>query len=134
MFHAFFWIFSLGMCVGQVWLIFSIPESHLKTLFPLGHFTPCHLAYIEWFSRFPAHPNPNPKLYKVSCAFAYDGKHLASVVPISLNTRSVHLFPKWRWNADTVCMWSYSKVLEECEVFYLNSFKDHHTFYNVYWI
>jgi len=123
--------FLLGMRIGQIRVIFSIPESQIKTLFSLDHVPPRHLAYVEWFSRFSAHPDPNLKMYKVSRSFANE-ERLASIIPVSLIQRSVHLFPKWGQNSDIIHSWTSSNVLEECQVFYLNSFKDRHTYYNVY--
>ena len=123
--------FLLGMRIGQIRVIFSIPESQIKTLFSSGHVPPRHLAYVEWFSRFSAHPDPNLKMYKVSRSFANE-EQLASIIPVSLIQRSVHLFPKWGQNSDIIHSWTSSNVLEECQVFYLNSFKDRLTYYNVY--
>ena len=120
-----------GMRVGQVRVIFSLPESQSRILFPSGQFPPHHLAYIEWFSRFPSHTDPHLKLYKLSRVIT-NGERLASIVPVSLIQRSVHLFPKWGRNAAGIALWSSETVLEQCDVFYFNSFKDRHTYYNVY--
>ena len=121
------------MCVGQVQVIFSLPESQSKYLFPSGKLPPCHLAYIEWFSCFHLHPDPHLKMYKVSCSIMAEGDKLASIVPVSLIQQSVHLFPKWGQNLNAEGIsWTSDNVLEQCDVFYLNSFKDCHTYYNVY--
>lgn len=119
------------MRVGQVRVIFSLPDSHLQSLFTSGHFPPRHLAYIEWFSRFTTNPNPDLKMYKVSRVVS-NSERLASIVPVSLIQRSVHLFPKWGQNPARIASWTTENVLDECDTFYLNSFKDRHTFYNVY--
>lgn len=119
------------MRVGQVEVIFSLPESQLKNLFPSGQFPPHHLAYIEWFSRFPSQTDPNLKMYKLSRSFT-NGERLASILPVSLIQRSVHLFPKWGQSAAGIAEWTSDNVLELCDVFYLNPFKDCHTYYNVY--
>ena len=121
----------LGMRIGQVRVIFSLPESSSKYLFPSGKLPPHHLAYIEWFSCFQLHPDPHLKMYKVSRSITADGERLASIVPVSLIQRSVHLIPKWGRKAEGIA-WTSDSVLEQCDVFYLNSFKDRHTYYNVY--
>jgi hypothetical protein len=120
------------MCVGQVRVIFSLHENKSVNLFPSGQLPPRHLAYIEWFSHFQLHPDPHLKLYKISRSIMADGERLASIVPVSLIQRSVHLFPKWRWNMEGNASWTSDNGLEKCDVFYLNSFKDRHTYYNVY--
>ena len=122
----------LGMRVGQVRAIFSLPETQSKNLFPSGLLPPRHLAYIEWFSRFNLHPDPHLKMYKVSRSITADRERLASIVPVSLIQRSVHLFPKWGRNTEGIASWTSENVLEKCDIFYVNSFKDRHTYYNVY--
>ncbi|KAF9474258.1 hypothetical protein BDN70DRAFT_815973 [Pholiota conissans] len=121
-----------GTRVGQVRVIFSLPESCHRSLFPSGIAPPRHLVYIEWFSRFTRRPDPILKMYKVSRALLTDGNRVASIVPVSLLQRSVHLFPKWGRDRERYLKWSADTVLEECDTFYLNSFKDRHTYYNVY--
>ena len=116
------------MRIGQVRVIFSIPESTLPFLFPSGNYPPRHLAYIEWFSNFTT-PDRNLKLYKVSRSFK-NGDRLVSILPVSHIRRSVHLFPKWGTTVDME--WTMDSVLEDCSVFFLNSFKDRHTYFNVY--
>ncbi|KAF9477316.1 hypothetical protein BDN70DRAFT_838060, partial [Pholiota conissans] len=111
-----------GMRVGQVRVIFSLPESSHRSLFPSGVQPPRHLAYIEWFSRFTRRPDPYLKMYKISRASSLDGTRVASIVPVSLLQRSVHLFPKWGRDRDTYLKWTADTVLEECDTFYLNCF------------
>ena len=120
------------MHVGQVQVILSLPENQSKNIFPSGILPPCHLAYIEWFSCFNLHPDPHLKMYKVSRSIAADGKKLASIDPVSLIQQSVHLFQKWGWNTEGIALWTSDNVLEKCDVFYVNSFKDCHMYYNVY--
>jgi hypothetical protein len=71
-------------------------------------------------------------MYKLSRSFSTDGERLASIVPVSLIQRSVHLFPKWGQSAAEIADWTSDNVLELCDIFYLNPFKDRHTYYNVY--
>ena len=114
------------MRVGQVRVIFSLPESQLKNLFPSGQFPPRHLVYIEWFSWFSSQPDPSLKMYKISRSFT-NGERLASILPVSLIQRSIHLFPKWGQSSAGIAEWTSENVLELCNVFYVNSFKDRHT-------
>ena len=123
----------LGMRMGQVQVIFSLPENQSKNIFPSGGLPPRHLAYIKWFSRFHLHPDPYLKMYKVSRSISADGERLASIIPVNLIQQSVHLFPKWGRNtAGGISSRTSDNILEKCDVFYVNSFKDRHTYYNVY--
>ena len=84
--------FLLGMRIGQIQVIFSIPESQIKTLFSSGHVPPHHLAYVEWFSRFSAHPDSNLKMYKVSRSFANE-ERLASIIPVQGGSKNLIQYP-----------------------------------------
>ncbi len=79
---------------------------------------PQHLAYVEWFTPFRDQPEQHHLMYKVSHA-QRDGYRLASIIPVSKITHSVHLFSLFgpvaprEWTTDT--------VLEECQSFLVNS-------------
>ncbi|KAF5388369.1 hypothetical protein D9615_000743 [Tricholomella constricta] len=118
-----------GCRVAQVRIIFTLPPASLPLLFPSKIFPPRHLAYVEWFTNFTPYPDPNFKMYKVKRAFA-DGERIASVVPVSIIQRSVHLLPKW--GAAVPPSWTSQTVLDACPSFFVNSFKDSHTHFNVY--
>ncbi|KAI0736336.1 hypothetical protein C8Q72DRAFT_985880 [Fomitopsis betulina] len=115
------------MRVGQVRTIFSLPQKSLRELFPSAIQVPRHLVYVEWFSKFAASPDPRHRMYKVR-RLTGDAK-IASVVPLTLIERSVHLFPKWGGSAPAA--WTTSNVLDECITFYLNHTKDPHSYYNL---
>ncbi len=121
-----------GMRVGQVRVVFSLPENSYPKLFPHSPPPPRHLAYVEWFSRFAAVPDQDLKLYKVSRSANTSGERCAAIVPVSLIQRSVHLFPKWGRDPVAFHTWTSDTVLENCSTFYVNCFKDRHTYYNVY--
>ncbi|CDO77773.1 hypothetical protein BN946_scf185041.g5 [Trametes cinnabarina] len=120
------------MRVAQVRVVFTLPDKALGQLFPglpVSQRPPHHLAYVEWFSRFTTAPDRNSRLYKVF-RIVQDEQHIASILPVSLIERSVHLIPKW---PSTVPRhWTCENILEECSSFYINPFKDVHTFFNLY--
>ncbi|KAF9487129.1 hypothetical protein BDN71DRAFT_1405152 [Pleurotus eryngii] len=113
-----------GLRVGRVRVVFSLPPDAKTILFPSGIEPPTHLAYIEWFSKFARSPDPNSGLYKIS----HIDEH-ASIIPVAQIERSVHLFPKW--GGKVPVHWTSSNVLDICHDFYVNPFKDHHTYYNI---
>lgn len=119
-----------GMRVGQIRVVFSVPENAVRHLFHGDIQPPQYLAYIEWFTPFTRSPEPNSKMYRVKRAAHSDGRKLASIIPLSLVKQSVHLIPKWSHRVPNE--WSSDNVLNLSPSFFLNSFKEHHTYFNVY--
>ncbi|KAI0708896.1 hypothetical protein C8Q72DRAFT_878767 [Fomitopsis betulina] len=119
---------NADMPVGQVRAVFSLPEKLLLLLFPTVAQIPRHLVYIEWFTPFMAEPDSRYGVYKVGRLTG--SAKIASVVPLTLLERSVHLFPKWGGPVPTA--WKSENILDECRTFYLNPTKDTHSYYNLY--
>ncbi|KAI0639530.1 hypothetical protein C8Q77DRAFT_1224356 [Trametes polyzona] len=118
--------------VVQVRVVFTLPDAALDRLFPTlspDQRPPRHLAYVEWFSRFTANPDHHSKMYKVTRSIR-DSQRVASIIPVRLIERSIHLTPKWP--GEVPRHWTSETVLEECSSFYVNPFKDGHTYFNVY--
>ncbi|OBZ77534.1 hypothetical protein A0H81_01917, partial [Grifola frondosa] len=113
-----------GYRVGQVRVIFSIPPS-LQRLRADPTQANGHLAYVELFTPFTKQPEPHSKLYKVARSFSGMTRR-AVVMPLTTIFRSCHLMPDWGGVADKT--WSADTILEECEMFYLNPFSDHHMY------
>ncbi|KAG1847683.1 hypothetical protein DFJ58DRAFT_717167 [Suillus subalutaceus] len=63
-----------GYCVGQIRVIFSIPQNAVPMMFPTTIQPPKHLAYVE-------------------CRFVQSGERVASIIPVTNIHRSVHLIP-----------------------------------------
>jgi hypothetical protein len=87
---------------------------------------PDHLAYVEWYTRFPAVPDRNLLMYKISPLKDQNGGHICSVIPLANIRRSVHLFPKFGPHAPEE--WTSSNVLDICGTFFVNSFTDRHLY------
>ncbi|KAG1740565.1 hypothetical protein EDD22DRAFT_786826 [Suillus occidentalis] len=66
-----------------------------QLLFPPANQPPNHLAYVEWFTPFSATPDPRHSMYKVT-RFIWSGERVASIIPVSNISCSVHLIPKFR--------------------------------------
>ncbi|KAG2029601.1 hypothetical protein BDR03DRAFT_936813 [Suillus americanus] len=103
-----------GFSVGQVRVIFSLPPKSLQLLFPPTVNIPPHLVYIEWFTPFPSAPDRNNRLYKLS-RLMRGGDRVSSIVPVGNIVCSIHLILN-------------ETVLKDCNVFWVNSYIDRHTF------
>ncbi|KAG2053153.1 hypothetical protein BDR06DRAFT_914253 [Suillus hirtellus] len=114
--------------VAQVRVVFSLPQTVVKRYFNPQNPPPQHLAYVEWFSAFSPLPDTHSGLYKVR-RLVRDGEHQVSIVPVSLISRSAHLLPKW--GGAVPAEWMSLEVLDTCDTFFLNVFKDMYTYFNV---
>ncbi|KAI0026892.1 hypothetical protein K488DRAFT_74991 [Vararia minispora EC-137] len=105
-----------GEHVGvAVRLIFSLSEKVKAVAFYGDAPAPSHMAYIEWFSRFPVHATENMNLYHVRRS-RLGGEQVTSIIPIEEIWRSVHLIPKFGRKLN--CAWTGASVLDECQEFY----------------
>ncbi|KAG1743776.1 hypothetical protein EDD22DRAFT_982113 [Suillus occidentalis] len=116
---------NLGVRVGQVRVIFSLPSKSVPLLFSPTVKVPTHFAYIEWFEPFTSAPDRHHGLYKLSRSLC-GGEKVASIVPLANIVRSVHLMPNF--GAVVPREWTSDTVLDHCNTFWLNSYIDRYTF------
>ncbi|KAJ6616602.1 hypothetical protein B0H10DRAFT_1799063 [Mycena sp. CBHHK59/15] len=119
-----------GYRVGQVRVVFSLPERSLSKLFRPNVHVPKYLAYVEWFTAFKSQPEPNHLMYQISRQKNRQGERLASIIPIDNIRRSVHLFPKFGRVAPRE--WTSSNVLDKCPTFFVSCFTDRHSYITMY--
>jgi hypothetical protein len=101
---------GLGMRVGQVRVIFTLPPQ-------LGKF-PHPLAYVEWFT--PLHkPDKLTRLYQISRSTRHQ-KRNATVISMDQLIGSCHLVGKTGRNIDP--SWSMENVLDKALYFSLNRY------------
>jgi hypothetical protein len=113
-----------GFHVGQIHLVFSIPASEIQFSFPPTNQPPKHLMYVEWFTPFPGTLDPRHSMYKISQLIKYD-KRVASIIPVSNITHSIHLMP--RFGVIALQHWTSDNVLEECDTFFINCYIDRYS-------
>ncbi|KAJ6550698.1 hypothetical protein B0H10DRAFT_2169918 [Mycena sp. CBHHK59/15] len=118
-----------GYRVGQVRVIFSIPEKSIEKIFKAGVNVPKYLVYVEWFTAFKSQPEPNHLMYKIS-RLEKHGARVSSIISIDNIRRSVHLFPKFGRVAPRE--WTSSDVLEKCPTFFVSCFTDRHSYVTIY--
>jgi len=119
----------IGLGVGQIQCIFTLPSTAIGLWFP-GGFPHQHLAYVEWFTPLSRAPvDRNTKLFKIS-RLVTQGERRVSIIPVSLIRSSVHLFPKFGPQVPT--SWSSSTVLEYVTSFYVNALSDRFLYSTIY--
>lgn len=114
--------------VGQVRLIFSIPEITRELLFPDDDTFPEHLAFIEWFTEFRPLPEKNHHMYRVKRDIDRNGETLVSILPTDRIRRSAALTPRFGLTRHVDPTWTSANVLERCNDFLLNAFSDKHAY------
>ncbi|KAK1230796.1 hypothetical protein PQX77_006110 [Marasmius sp. AFHP31] len=122
-----------GYRVGRVRVIFTLRQQQLDQLFQADEqeYVPKHLAYVEWFTRFSSQPERIHGLYKVARSVdPASGYQDASVLPVALFRRSIHLYP--RFGPVVPPEWTSSTVLDLAPHFYVNAFSDRHAYYTIY--
>ncbi|KAJ7301054.1 hypothetical protein DFH08DRAFT_724710, partial [Mycena albidolilacea] len=138
-----------GYRVGQVRVVFSLTERALKHLFP-NERPHHHLAYVEWFSKFPNTPEPNHAItafrpligrgcralppsatlcLPYATGSAEKAEHSATIIPVANIHRSVQLFPEFGPIAPRD--WTSQNVLERCRKFYVSPWSDRHSYVTI---
>ena len=120
--HFFLPCILTGLRVGQVRLIFALPE-YLR-----GRDLPTYHACVEWFNPFRA-PNPDSNLYSVTRSHR-NNLPITEIVPLASIVSSCYLTPKYGTNFHPA-RWSSANVLEECKSFTLNKYISHYMFYQL---
>ncbi|KAJ8090877.1 hypothetical protein PM082_024799 [Marasmius tenuissimus] len=86
--------FLRGLQIGRVRVIFALPGKRFSRLFAPGTKPTGHLAYVEWFTKFSVHPEPNLGLNRVKPLLRRDGSQAFSVLPVETIQQSANLYPK----------------------------------------
>ena len=115
--------------MGQVHVIFTIPDRISSTLFSDGIRPEKYLAYVEWFTDFPSSPDNDTKLYKIRREILGE-QRLASIIPVHNICQSVHLYPQFGRAVPED--WTSDNVLEKCSVFYVNPFSDRLSYLSIF--
>ena len=95
-----------GYCMGQIQVVFSLPVDEAQVP------SEC-LGYVEWFSKFTL-PESNHGIHKVKHSVE-NGRHVASIVPLSSIHHKALLFPKF--DHEVPEDWTLDSVLEKCNTF-----------------
>lgn len=117
-----------GSRAARVCIVFSFPRQAIADL-PAGVTHPQHLAYIDYYSTFRQHPEPNHEMYKITRP-AQNNILASAIIPVTSILRSVHLFPKFGPVAPRD--WTSSNVLDRCTDFYTSPWSDRHAYTSMY--
>jgi hypothetical protein len=116
-------IFTLGLRVGQVRLIFALPD-YLR-----GDNLPRYHACVEWFNPFRRAPNSDSNLYSVTRSHRNNAP-ITEIVPLDSIVSSCYLTPKFGTSYHPA-RWSSSDIIEECKSFTLNKYISLYMFYKL---
>jgi hypothetical protein len=112
----------IGLRVGQVRLIFALPDYLRGTALPRYH------ACIEWFNPFRA-PNADSKLHSVTRSHR-NNSPITEIVPLTSIVSSCYLTPKFGTNYHPA-RWTSADILEDCRSFTLNKYISLYMFYKL---
>ncbi|KAH8084372.1 hypothetical protein BXZ70DRAFT_900453 [Cristinia sonorae] len=119
-----------GYLVGQVRVIFSLPNHALQHMFAGAiHQPPKYLAYVEWFTKFTT-PHSVHGMYTIKRSLNERGERLASIISLRSVRRSTYLFPVF---GPTVPPgWTSGNILDRCPKFYVDPFSDRHAYHTIH--
>lgn len=87
------------------------------------------LAYVIWFSRFKANPDPYNKMYAVDRAKDSPEKIQGAVIPLANIRQCCMLSPATKdWDAS----WDSHSVLDQGKRFFVNNFQSQYTYGTIY--
>jgi hypothetical protein len=114
----------IGLRVGQVRLIFALPE-YLR-----GHDLrlPKYNAYIEWFNPFRA-PNVDTQLFSITRS-RRNNTPVTEIVPLTSIASSCYLTPKFGTSYHNA-RWSSADIVEEYKSFSFNKYISLYMFYQL---
>ncbi|KAJ7168730.1 hypothetical protein C8R46DRAFT_897819, partial [Mycena filopes] len=102
-----------GLFPGRVRAIFALPVEYGRLDVPL--------AYVEWYKPL-TQLDTDLGMYKITPAF-HNRRPRASIIPITLLSRSCHLIPRFPHTVDRTL--TTDDVLDRCKAFYLNCYLRH---------
>lgn len=125
---------SSGLRVGQVRIVFKLPNDLLTRLFGTTNTSIGPLIFVDWFSRPAARPEKHHNMYRISRSTDIKERESA-IVDLSSVRRSCHLFPlfpKGKVGKTAAAGWTSGNVLEQCSTFFINNFVDMHAFQTIF--
>ncbi|EJD49143.1 hypothetical protein AURDEDRAFT_59798 [Auricularia subglabra TFB-10046 SS5] len=119
-----------GVRVGQLRLIFKLPEAHESAVF--GPNPPDHLAYIEWFTKLPLLVNAVNGMFPLRRSLLRNGKRETAIVPVMHIRRACQVFPKFGREPVDRSLTCYT-VLDAYDSFFLNNRADKDAYRSIHW-
>lgn len=125
-------ISKTGCRVGRLKIIFRLPEIVNRDGFMTSapsNWPRYPLAYVTWFTRFKASPDPHIGMYQVEPAKDSRGQAQSTIISLTDIRQSCMLTPsRATWNKT----WKTETVLDECQSFFVNNLQSKYTYYTIY--
>lgn len=120
--------------MGRLKCIFRVPECYNAEVFGDGA-TPCHLVYVELFTKTPNSAAPSHHGYHTVRPDRYGSDHrgekMGVVMPLDQLYRACQLLPKFFGPVNR--SWTTHNVLDNADIFHINPYRDLESFHTIHW-
>lgn len=123
-----------GLRVARVRTVFQIPSDLETSAFGADVKPPAHLAVIEWFTPPQLRErDPDHRMYPVTYSVVggrRSKKHEYAIVELNTIRHGCQLLPDFGETVNRT--WTSSTVLDDCDRFFVNNWRDHLTYQTIY--
>lgn len=123
-----------GLRVARVRTVFQIPSDLETSAFGADVEPPAHLAVIEWFTPPQLRErDPDHRMYPVTYSVVggrRSKKHEYAIVELNTIRHGCQLLPDFGETVNRT--WTSSTVLDDCDRFFVNNWRDHLTYQTIY--
>src|SRR5882757_5061733 len=122
----------VGMKVGRLRVIFTLPEILRNWYSAPGAWPTGHLAYVEWY-KVSNQPGKHHNMYTVQKPLAIDGHPVeGEIVPLRSIRQTCQLIPLTGCSITWPKSWNTNNVLDESNFFLLNNWSSKYAYKTIW--